>query len=73
MNERKYTLNEIMTIKEASERFNINQQTLKNKLKPSIIGQEKIEEWVSEGLIRQSSTTWLLTEKFIVNNFKKLT
>lgn len=73
MTNKKYTLDEIMTIKEASERFNINLQTMKNKLKPSIVGQERIDEWVSEGLIRQSGTTWLLTEKFIENNFKILT
>lgn len=70
MTNKKYTLDEIMTIKEAADRYDLNQQTLKNKLKPSVVGQEKIDEWVASGIIRQSSTTWLLTEKFIENNFK---
>lgn len=70
MSKTKYTLDQIMTIPEAAERFGINQQTLKNKMKPSIIGQERIDEWVAEGLIRQSSKTWLVTEKFIEKLFK---
>lgn len=66
----KYTLEQIMTIPEAAERFGINVQTLKNKMKPSVVGQERIDEWVADGLIRQSSKTWLITQEFIENNFK---
>lgn len=68
----KYTLEQIMTIPEAAERFGINVQTLKNKMKPSVVGQDRIDEWVTNGLIRQSSKTWLITVEFIENNFKNI-
>ncbi|MCT6925413.1 helix-turn-helix domain-containing protein [Metasolibacillus sp.] len=59
------TINDFMTIVEAAERYNINPQTLKNKFKPSVVGQEKIDGWVSEGLIRLSSKTWILSTEFM--------
>lgn len=68
--EMKYTLNEIMTIAEAAEKYNINIQTLKNKFKPSIVGPGRINEWIASGLIRQSGKTWLMTEEFIKIAFK---
>ena len=67
----KYTLNEVMTIVEAAERYNLNVQSLKNKFKPSIVGQDRIDSWAREGLIKQSGKTWLLTEDFIKLVFNK--
>lgn len=64
-----YSINQIMTIVEASERFGVNQDTLKNKFKPSVAGRDKIQAWVNEGLIRQSGKTWLITEKFMETVF----
>lgn len=58
-------LDEIMTITEAAERYGVNLQTLKNHFKPSIVGQEVIDNRKSAGLIRQSSKTWLLTSAFM--------
>ena len=70
MNENKYTLNQIMTIAEAAERYGINLNTLKNKFKPSVVGQERLDAWVKHGLVRQSGKTWLITEMFMEINFK---
>ena len=67
----KYLLSEIMTIAEAAERYNVKQDTLKNKFKPSIVGQDKINTWISEGLIRQSGKTWLITSTFMEMIIKK--
>ena len=61
----KYELNDIMTIVEASERYDIKLQTLKCKFKPSVVGQVKIDLWKREGLIRQSGKTWLITPQFM--------
>ena len=66
----KYTLNEIYTISEASDLYNININTIKSKFKPSLVGQDRINEWINDGLIRQSGATWLLTKEFIENNFR---
>lgn len=68
----KYELNEIMTITEASELYNINLQTLKGKFKPSIVGQNKIDIWKREQLIRQSGKTWLITPEFMYEVFGKI-
>ena len=65
----KYELNDIMTIVEASERYNINLQTLKCKFKQSIVGGDKIESWQRQGLIKQSGKTWLITPQFIYEVF----
>ena len=59
----------IMTIIEASERYNVNLDTVKNKFKPSVTGKEKIENWIKEGLIRQSGKTWLITVEFMDMHF----
>ena len=65
----KYELNEIMTIVEAAERYNVNLETLKCKFKPSIVGQVKIDLWKREGLIKQSGKTWLITPQFMYEVF----
>ena len=70
MNEVKYSLSQIMTITEAAERYGINPNTLKNKFKPSIVGQERLDAWVKHGLVKQSGKTWLITDTFMEINFK---
>ena len=66
----KYSIHEILTITEAAEKFEVNQETLKNKFKRTVTKPEKIDSWIKEGLIRQSGKTWLITEKFMLENFK---
>jgi hypothetical protein len=41
-----------MTISEAAFRWGISQETIKNKLKPSIVGQESIDKMIRAGLIK---------------------
>lgn len=41
-----------MTISEAAFRWGISQETIKNKLKPSIVGQESIDKMINAGLIK---------------------
>lgn len=41
-----------MTISEAAYRWGIPQETIKNKLKPSIVGQESIDRMIEAGLIK---------------------
>ena len=67
---RKYALDEIYTTSEASEVFNININTIKSKFKASLVGQDRIDEWINDGLIRQSGSTWLISRRFIEENFK---
>lgn len=70
--EAKYSLYEIMTMIEAADKYHVNYNTLKNKFKPSVTKPEKIQAWIQAGLIRQSGKTWLITEKFMQDNFKKV-
>lgn len=65
------TINDYMTIAEAADRYGVNQQTLKNKLKPSVVGQDKIDGWVKDELIRLSATTWIVTTDFMEQIAKK--
>lgn len=70
----KYTLNEIMTLGEAVERYQeygVTMDKIKNRLKPSKSGQEKIDEWVSQGIIKLSGRTWLISTDFMDLHFKK--
>ena len=69
--EAKYSLYEIMTMVEAAEKYGVNIHTLKNKFKPSVTKPEKIKAWIEAGLIRQSGKTWLITEKFMNDNYPK--
>lgn len=62
-----HTLDEIMTISEAAERYGMKVETLKNKLKPSIAGEDKLNHLIELGLIRKSKNTWLLTVQFMDN------
>lgn len=60
-----YTIDEIMTIAEVAEKYEINLERVKNKLKPSIVGQVKLDEWTTAGIIRKSAGVWLLTDNFV--------
>jgi hypothetical protein len=71
MSKPKFTLDEIMTISEAAEFYGMNVHTVKSKLKPSVVGQERIDEWVAQGLARRSGSTWILTHAFMEANFSK--
>lgn len=64
-----YSLNQIMTIVEAAERYGINEDSLRNKFKPRVTKPERIKAWIESGLVRQSGSTWLLTETFIRQNY----
>ena len=68
---KKYTLNEIMTLGEASERYGVSLDMIKNRLKPSKVGQAQIDEWVAEGIIRLSGRTWFISSDFMDLHFKK--
>ncbi|MDY0395455.1 DNA-binding protein [Virgibacillus halophilus] len=41
-----------MTPNEAAYTWGINQETVKNKLKPSIVGQDTLDEMIRKGLIK---------------------
>ena len=65
------SLNQVMTITEAAERYGVKLDTLKSKFKPSVVGRERIDTWIKAGLVRQSGKTWLISETFMENNFKR--
>jgi hypothetical protein len=71
MNNKKYSLNNIMTLGEAAERYEISIDKIKNRLKPSKMGQEQIDKWVAEEFIRLSGRTWLISSDFMDLHFKK--
>lgn len=60
-----YKIDDIMTIVEASERYGVNQSSLRNNFKPSLVATERIQRWVNEGLVKQSASTWLVTTTFM--------
>ena len=45
-------INKYMTISEAAHRWGIPTNTVKNKLKPSVVGEDKINKMVKKGLIK---------------------
>lgn len=45
-------INNYMTPSEAAHRWGISLETVKNKLKPSIAGQESIDQLIDKGLIK---------------------
>lgn len=71
MENKKYNLNEIMTLGEAAERYEISIDKIKNRLKPSKMGQQQIDNWVAEGFIRLSGRTWLISSDFMELHFKR--
>lgn len=65
MENKTYSLNQIMTIVEAAEVYGFNYASLRNKFKPSVVSQDKLDAWIAAGLIRRSGTTWLITSEFM--------
>lgn len=65
MENKRVNLQEVFTVNEAATVYNIKKETLRNKLKPSIVGEDRIKTWVDAGLIRQSLSVWLLSREFI--------
>lgn len=45
-------IDKYMTPAEAAHRWGIPQETVKNKLKPSIVGQDSIDDLINNGLIK---------------------
>lgn len=45
-------IDKYMTITEAADRWNLPKETIKSKLKPSIVGQEAIDDMIKAGLIK---------------------
>lgn len=62
---KKYTLDQVLTMSEAAERYDINLDTLKSRLKPSLAGQDRLDQWQKQGIIKKSGKTWLITEDFL--------
>lgn len=68
---KKYELNNVMTLGEAAERYGKSHDMIKNRLKPSKVGQDQIDEWVDQGIIKLSGRTWLISSDFMDLHFKK--
>ncbi|MFJ7954187.1 hypothetical protein ACIQZG_22045 [Lysinibacillus sp. NPDC096418] len=64
-------INNYMVLSEAAERYDVSLDMIKNRLKPSKVGQEQIDQWVSEGLIRLSGRTWIISTDFMKMHFEK--
>ena len=71
MTKPKHTIDDFMTIGEAAVRYGVSIDKVKNRLKPSKIGQEQIDKWVDAGLIRFSGGTWIISIDFMEIHFKK--
>lgn len=67
----KHTIDGFMTLGEAAERYGVSIDMIKNRLKPSKVGQSQIDEWVNAGLIRLSNRTWIISTDFMDLHFKK--
>lgn len=48
----KREIDKYMTPAEAAHRWGVSQETLKNKLKPSIVGQDVLDKMIKDGLIK---------------------
>lgn len=71
MKNKKYNLEQVMTVSEACKRYNVTIDELKNRIKPSRIGQEEIDSRVRQGIIRKSGNTWLISKDFMELYFNK--
>lgn len=60
-------IQDVMTINEASERWNISFETIKSKFKARKT--EQIAIWEKYGLVKKSGKSWLLTKQFMELNF----
>lgn len=62
-------IDDYMTVSEAAHRWGISKETVKNKLKPSIVKQEVIDEMVDQGLIKyfqnpgSNRREWIISKK----------
>lgn len=45
-------IDKYMSVAEAAHRWGVPQETVKNKLKPSIVGQETIDSAIKKGIIK---------------------
>lgn len=62
-------IDKYMTPAEAAHRWGLPQETVKSKLKPSIVGEETINEMINAGLIKYFQKPdgrrkeWIISEK----------
>lgn len=62
-------IDKYMTPAEAAYRWGLPQETIKNKLKPSIVGQEAIDKMIDAGLIKYfqkpngQRKEWIISEE----------
>lgn len=60
-----------MTINEAAERWNKNEETLKKRIKPSTRNEEEIQRYIKQGLIKYYQKAgakrgeWIITSKLM--------
>ncbi|HEY9571200.1 MAG TPA: helix-turn-helix domain-containing protein [Metalysinibacillus sp.] len=62
---KKYSIEEIFTMSEAAERYGINIDTIKSRVRTSSARPERFNSWLELGIIRKSGKTWLLTDDFM--------
>lgn len=70
-------IDKYMSVAEAADRWGKPQETVKNKLKPSIVGQEAIDQMIKEGLIKyyqkpgSTRRDWIISDKAMEKWFGK--
>lgn len=70
-------IDKYMTPAEAAHRWGEKQETVKNKLKPSIAGEENLKEMIDQGLIKffqkpgGKRKEWIISEKAMETWFGK--
>lgn len=70
-------INNFMTIQEAADRWGISAETLKSKLKSSITGDAKINDWIKAGLIKSytkeggKNKLWIISTDFMTMHYGK--
>lgn len=67
-----HTIDNFMTVGEAAERYQVSIDMIKNRLKPSKVGQKQIDEWIEKGLIRLSKRTWIISKDFMDMHFNNI-
>ncbi|MEQ6855316.1 helix-turn-helix domain-containing protein [Lysinibacillus capsici] len=56
-----YTLNDVMTVKEASKRWGISSDTIHSRMRTITNDETKFEAAMEAGLLKKSHNTWILT------------
>ncbi|MEB2280064.1 hypothetical protein LAV73_08625 [Lysinibacillus xylanilyticus] len=56
-----YTLNDVMSVQEASERWDVSIDTIHSRIRTIAKDEAKFEGTVEAGLIKKSCRTWILT------------